>query len=86
MRKKKKKSLSKTHAERIHFRNRFKERFNVDINREDINQMVGQITNGWATLVKQRSNRSSVWKVHHLGIKYEVVYDCMRDTLVTVLT
>jgi hypothetical protein len=86
MRKKKNKNLSKTLSQRIHFSNRFKERYNIDINKEDARQMVGQIQNGWANMVYERTNRISIWKVHHLGVKYDVVYDSLRETLVTVLT
>jgi len=79
--------LSKSESQRIHARERFRRRKNIhftDELHEQTVSMIRQHTHG-AKLVKQESQRVSVWDVVVSGIECRVVYDCKRHNIVTVL-
>lgn len=83
---KKKKSLSKIKAQRVHFKRRVDKRFGIEINRHKHREIVQTIQNGKAKLVGRQSNRLTVWMVEIQGSEVKVVYDKLRKTLVTAMT
>lgn len=81
------KKMTKTQASKIHFKNRFKERFGVQINRNDIRELVSDIKEG-ANIIK--SDRLSLRVTAHTMIfkrkRCVILYDKVRKVPVTALT
>lgn len=77
--------LTKTRAQRIHARRRALERYELDLNRHDLREVVESIQAGKATFVRRQSLRVSIWEVTVKGQACRVVYDKLRKTIVTFL-
>ena len=84
---KSKKRLSKAEAQRIHARERFRRRKNIDFTDELHREAVGKIRNQdpSAHVIRQQSHRVSIWRLVIAGAECRVVYDRKRDNIVTVL-
>jgi len=76
---------TKSEGQRHHFKYRIKERFGLDVNRDDMNNMILQIKNGNSIPLQKQSNRVSIHSVWIKNIWVPVVYDRYRSTLVTAL-
>lgn len=77
---------SKARSQRSHARKRALQRFDVQLNRHQLQALVTQIQNGFATLVERQSLRVSVWRITlEDGRRPHVVYDKQRKTIVTFL-
>lgn len=80
------KQLTKTQSERIHAKQRAKERYDLDLNRHDLQAIVDIIQdNRSAEFVRATSLRVSVFKLPYKGKLVCVAYDKMRKTIVTFL-
>jgi len=81
------KHLSKTESQRIHARERFRRRKNIDFTDELHHEAVSMIRSqdSSASFVQKQSRRLSIWEIAITGIHCRVVYDCKRKNIVTVL-
>ncbi len=79
--------LSKAEAQRIHARERFRRRKNINFTDELHEEAVGRIRNQdpSAHFIEKRSNRISIWRLVIAGVECLVVYDAKRRNIVTVL-
>ena len=68
-----------------HFKRRFIERYGIDPNHAQRQQMIAQIQKGQSSLISAQSLRVSIHAVWFNGQRYPVVYDRQRKSLVTVL-
>lgn len=80
---KQKKDKAKT--QRIHARKRALQRYNIDINRNDIEEIIKKINSGEAKFIEKQSLRVSIWFVEIKGKKVKVVYDKLRKTIASFL-
>ena len=79
--------FSKAEAQRIHARDRFRRRKNINLTDELHREAVTRIRNEdpSAHFVEKRSNRISIWRLMISGADCLVVYDGKRRNIVTVL-
>lgn len=75
---------TKTQNCKKHFRRRFRERFGIDVHKDLYEKIIKQIRTGKAELVERKSNRVKLYKVVIDETEYQVIYDKLRKTLVTV--
>ncbi len=85
MGRKKKKTLTKLEAERLHAKQRFLERYGIDFNRHMRREFERLIQCYQTHLIRKQSNETSVHDVIYEGEVYRVVYDKNRKTIITVL-
>ena len=72
-------------CERIHTKKRLKQRYDVELNRHDIREIVWKIQKQDGILLRDQPSNRSVWMVDYKGATYKVVYDRVTKTLATVL-
>ena len=79
--------ISKKAKQRIHTKQRAKERYNVQLTCKDIQTIVSKIKTSHkdTTFLKKQSNRVSLWKVIFKDQIFRVVYDKHRKNIVTIL-
>jgi len=82
----KKKQLTKAQCSKIHFKESFKERFGITINRHDIRQLVEDISRRRVRKTEQLSNRVFAHTMTFKGKECVVLFDRMRQVPVTALT
>ena len=79
--------FSRVYAERVHSKNRFSERFNIDLTDEKRLNIIKQIQNRHkdkeAVLIKKQTNRVSLYEVVVEEKVVRVVYDKIRKEIVT---
>ena len=75
----------KAKAQRRHAKTRALQRYDLDLSREDLEELVRQIQLGKAEFILRQSCRVSFFAVELRGQKFPVVYDKQRKTIVTVL-
>ena len=72
--------------ERIHAKRRALERYGLSLTTGDLREIQQQIqTQENALFVRRRSRRVSLWEVIYKNTPMYVVYDKLRDSVVTVL-
>lgn len=76
---------TKTEAQREHCKKRFLERFGINFNKTVRHHFLNEIHSGHSTCIGFQSNRIKVHDVYYNGNIYRVVYDKIRDNIVTVL-
>lgn len=76
---------TKTQSQREHCKKRFLERFGIDFNKTVRHYFLNEIHSGHSTCVGFLSNRVRIHDVYYNGKIYRVVYDKLRDNIVTVL-
>lgn len=76
---------NKAVCQRAHAKKRLAQRFDLQINRFQIRDLVAQIQQGKTRLLEKQSNRISVQLVIYSERKLAVVYDKERKTIVTFL-
>ena len=69
-----------------HARIRVDERLGFDLTRERQKQIVQQIKNGKATLIKRQGAQKFVYRVNLDGVSLKVVYHKATQSIITVLT
>ena len=79
------KKLSKSQSQRIHAKSRAISRYDIDFNREDLNQIVSLIQKGKGILVERQSLRITIWLVKYKNEILYTVYDSTRKNIVTFL-
>ena len=77
--------LNKKAAQKLHAKKRARQRFNVEINKKDYNEIIKGIQSGKFPFVKSLSNRLSVFKITLNNTEANVLYDKSRKTLVTFM-
>ena len=77
--------MNKTQCQRIHAKRRAYERFDLELNRHQLRDLVQQIQNGKAEHIESQTNRVSIKRVTFEGKKYTVAYDKTRQTIITFL-
>lgn len=75
----------KKKAERLHCKRRFKERWDIDLTDEIRDMLEHQIRTGDSNFIRHESNRVSIHEVYYDYNFYRVVYDKMREAMITVL-
>lgn len=78
-------SKNKADCQRIHATKRAKERFDLDLNSKDYDQLVNMIQKGKAKFLRKQSNRVSLFNVNFKEQDMDIVYDKNRKTVVTFL-
>lgn len=71
--------------ERMHARQRAKERFGVNLKNKDLATLVTMIQKGNAEFLRRQSKRVTIWRVRYAEKTMVVVYDTLRHMIVTFL-
>ena len=71
--------------ERMHARQRAKERFGVNLKNKDLATLVTMIQKGNAEFLRRQSKRVTIWRVRYAEKTMLVVYDTLRHMIVTFL-
>jgi hypothetical protein len=82
---KRRKSLTRTDARKIHFKNRMLQRYGIEVNRSLFNQFVRQIQNGETLYYYKQTNTKTVHYISYEGEILPIIYDKLNKNLVTVL-
>lgn len=77
--------VTKTEAQRIHFKRRFLERHGITLNRHDIRHIAASLRDGKGKLISKQTNRVSIVAINFREEEYVIIYDRQRQTPVTVL-
>lgn len=77
---------TKIFNQRIHAKKRLQQRFGININRHEYQELVKQIKCGRAKFLKRESNRVTLFLVEWQGRYIRVVYDGIRKNIVTALS
>lgn len=79
-------SIKKTAADlKAHLRKRATERYDLNLNKDDIREINTKIQSNQAQFVERQSYSRSLWKVEHEGQTLNVVYNNNLHTACTVL-
>ena len=76
---------NKSYAERVHFKQRLRERYGIHCNQDMYRSFVGQVVRGASTLIIKQSNTRSIHEIRHAGKPIWVVYDKKRKELCTAI-
>lgn len=76
---------SKISNERYHAKKRAKERFDLSLNRHDLNRIILMIQSGDATFFDRQSNNRTRWIINLDGNEALAVYDKQRKQIITFL-
>lgn len=76
---------SKKRAQQRHARQRFRERFGIELKPHVAQAIIRGIRDGKAKLVERQSLRVVVYRVSIEGKEMDIVYDRTRKTVVTAL-
>lgn len=76
---------SKKLNQRIHAKKRALERFDLDLNRDDLNKIKYLIQNKKTLMLERSSLRVTIHRVDYKGKRMRVVYDKLRKNIVTFL-
>ncbi len=74
----------KRHANLMHTKRRMLERFGLEINGEEVDELCRQITHNEATHVRKLSLSRTLWRVMFKEVEVYVVYDKNQKNIVTV--
>lgn len=87
MRKHKKLFKQKKHCQNLHFKSRLKERYGIELNRQDRLDIVNliQANDSRFFFLRRETTRLRWWVVDYKGKLFPVVYDANRHVLVTAL-
>lgn len=79
------KKRDKSQSQRIHAKQRALERYDLDLNRQDLEEIIKKIHLNKASFIKRQSFRVTVWKVTYKEKELITVYDKHRQTIATFL-
>lgn len=79
------KRVTKAKAQKVHFKNRVKQRYGLEINRLHRIEMIKMIHEGKVKFLEHQSRRVSKFQINFNGVNMIVIYDKYRKTLVTAL-
>lgn len=82
---KKRNKVPKIYSQRNHAKMRAKERYNLSLNRYDLNELSELIKSDKAICLKKQSNRIHIYNLDYKGSNIIVAYDHVRRTVVTFL-
>jgi len=86
-RRKKRRKITKAQAQKIHFKKRMLERFNLRINRHDIKDIVECIHQGTNVVsTKKLTNRVFVYRMVYCGHQINIYFDRVRQVPITAKT
>lgn len=77
--------ITKSTAQRLHAKRRAKQRYGLELKREDLAAIARQIQSGHSTCVAKQSVRVTIHRLEWQGTYFEVVYDRERKNVVTFL-
>ena len=77
--------MIKKQSERIHFKYRINERYDMKFNRFDCRAIIDKIQNHHCEFVARLSKNRKEYIVEHSGIKIRLIYDKLRNELITAL-
>jgi hypothetical protein len=77
--------ISKTKAERIHAKRRIGQRFNISLNRDDLNKLINSIQNNSAIFFDKQSGNRTRWIVNINNMDVIAVYNKNTKQIVTFL-
>lgn len=78
-------NLTKSTANRFHFRKRVFERFGIRVTREEEDELVARIMANLLHSVGRQSNNKTVYRLEVQGKEFFAIYDKQRHTFVTAL-
>lgn len=78
-------ALSKQAAQFRHAVKRARERYGLELDRDQYMVLCQQIQDGVGEYLGRQSNRLTVWRIGYGGCSYNVVYDKQRHRIVTFL-
>jgi len=81
----KKNKLTKAQAQRIHAKRRARERYDMRLNRADLDCIVVLIKSGQSVLMSHKSNRVKEHLVIYNDTIMRVIYDSKRQNVITFL-
>lgn len=76
---------TKASSQRAHTIKRLEERFNIEINNNDYNELCFICRRGQGKFISRQSQRVTRWLVNFKKQEFIAVYDKTRGTVVTVL-
>ena|SRR3989344_2761338 len=79
------KRSDKRYALRMHAKRRAFERYGITLNRHDVKQIVQMIRDGSGKFLRRQSRIRVHWEVEFRSVKMRVVYDSLRDEIITFL-
>lgn len=77
--------MSKKMAEKIHAKRRAKERYDLELNRHSLKDLVKLVQSCTGIFIRKKSNRVSNWLINYQGKDLLVSYDKIRKTIITFL-
>lgn len=77
--------MTKRLGQLVHSKRRALERFHINLNTDDIQNIVWMIQNQLGTHIKRCSSRRSTWVVEYAKQMFYVAYDKNTKTLATVM-
>jgi len=77
--------MEKKYAQRIHFKRRLLERYNIKCNKFLYRSFIDQIQGGKAKKLLEESNTRSIFEIYYDGEPIWVVYDNARREMRTAL-
>lgn len=75
---------TKLKCERLHCKQRAKERFGLSLNHKDFAIMAKLIQSNKAEFIRKRTNRITLWKLTYKDNGMTVVYDNKRHQIVSI--
>ncbi len=73
------------HVLNVHAKQRAKERYGINLNKQARHEIVQMIQTNQAEFVGKESNSRTLWRVQYQDQSLNVVYDKARSTMCTVL-
>jgi isopentenyldiphosphate isomerase len=77
--------LNKRHSQRKHAKQRFQERFGIDLSPAKRLEIVGRIRNRKATFILHQTNRVSLWDIDMDHQVIRVAFDRNRQEIITAM-
>jgi hypothetical protein len=77
--------VNKKQSLRVHAKKRAKERYGLDLNRTQLQEIIGKCRNGSAKLLRHHSLRVREFLVAWQGLELRVLYDKLRKEIITFL-
>lgn len=69
----------------IHFINRLRERYSLELNSKKVKELNFKVQNNQAVYIEKQSNSRSLWEIEYNGIILPCVYNNNLNTVCTVL-
>ena len=77
--------MDKAKSQRIHAKRRALQRYDISLNREDLEKIIQLIQTGKGRCIEKQSNTRTIFIVEYKGKDCKVVYDKLRKNICTFL-